>query len=172
MGRIDSQIKLRGFRIELGEIETMMAKFKGIASAVADVKEFGGAQQLVGYYIVEPFGKVDPAELEAYLRTGLTQYMVPSAFMEMKTFPLTPNGKVNRKLLPLPQMARTQPYTAPTTKLEEDLCEIFADILQLEKVGILDDFFHIGGTSMSAIKAIIRIINLGHDIKYGDMFER
>ncbi|MFA4997436.1 MAG: amino acid adenylation domain-containing protein, partial [Bacteroidales bacterium] len=172
MGRIDSQIKLRGFRIELGEIETMMAKFKGIASAVADVKEFGGAQQLVGYYIVEPFGKVDPAELEAYLRTGLTQYMVPSAFMEMKTFPLTPNGKVNRKLLPLPQMARTQPYTAPTTKLEEDLCEIFADILQLEKVGILDDFFRIGGTSMSAIKAIIRIINLGHDIKYGDMFER
>ena len=172
MGRIDSQIKLRGFRIELGEIETMMAKYKGIASAVADVREFGGAQQLVGYYVVEPFGKVNPAALEAYLRSGLTEYMVPSAFVEMKTFPLTPNGKVNRKLLPLPELVREQPFVAPTNKLEEDLCKIYTDILQLEKVGILDDFFHIGGTSMSAIKAIIRIINLGYDIKYGDLFQR
>ncbi len=171
MGRIDSQIKLRGFRIELGEIETLMAKYKGIASAVADVREFGGAQQLVGYYVVEPFGKVDAADLESYLRSSLTEYMVPSAFVEMKTFPLTPNGKVNRKLLPLPEMIREHPYVAPENKLEEDLCKIYADILQLEKVGILDDFFHIGGTSMSAIKAIIRIINLGHDIKYGDLFQ-
>ncbi|MDD4919571.1 MAG: amino acid adenylation domain-containing protein [Bacteroidales bacterium] len=171
MGRIDSQIKLRGFRIELGEIETMMSGYQGIASAVADVKEFGGAQQLVGYYIVEPFGKVDPVALESYLRSSLTEYMVPSAFVEMKTFPLTPNGKVNRKLLPLPEMVREHPYVAPGNKLEENLCTIFADILQLEKVGILDDFFRIGGTSMSAIKAIIRIINLGHDIKYGDLFE-
>ncbi|MFA5769607.1 MAG: amino acid adenylation domain-containing protein, partial [Bacteroidales bacterium] len=145
MGRIDSQIKLRGFRIELGEIETMMVKYKGIASAVADVREFGGAQQLVGYYVVEPYGKVDQAKLEAYLRKGLTEYMVPSAFVEMKSFPLTPNGKVNRKLLPLPGMLRTQPYTPPTNQLETDLCKIFADILQLEKVGILDDFFRIGG---------------------------
>jgi len=171
MGRIDNQIKLRGFRIELGEIETMMSGYKGIASAVADVKEFGGAQQLVGYYVVESFGKVDPAALEAYLRSSLTEYMVPSAFVEMKTFPLTPNGKVNRKLLPLPEMLRQHPYVAPGNELEEELCKIYANILQLEKVGILDDFFHIGGTSMSAIKAIIRIINLGYDIKYGDLFE-
>ena len=171
MGRIDSQIKLRGFRIELGEIETLMAKYKGIASAVADVREFGGAQQLVGYYVVEPFGKVDAADLESYLRSSLTEYMVPSAFMEMKSFPLTPNGKVNRKLLPLPELVREHPYVAPENKLEEDLCAIYADILQLEQVGILDDFFHIGGTSMSAIKAIIRIINLGFDIKYGDLFQ-
>jgi len=171
MGRIDTQIKLRGFRIELGEIEAMMAKTVGIAAAVADVKEIGGEQQLVGYYIVEPYGKVDQATLDAWLRTGLTAYMVPSAYMEMNSFPLTPNGKVNRKLLPLPQMARIQPYVAPTNKLEEDLCSIYEEILQLEKVGILDDFFRIGGTSMSAIKAIIRIINLGYDIQYGELFE-
>ncbi|MDD3811824.1 MAG: amino acid adenylation domain-containing protein [Bacteroidales bacterium] len=171
LGRIDNQIKLRGFRIELGEIETMMIKFKGIAAAVAEIKEFGGAPQLCGYYVVEPVGKVDQAQLEAYLRSGLTEYMVPSALVEMKAFPLTPNGKVNRKLLPLPERVRNQPYTAPTNKLEEDLCAIFAEILQSEKVGILDDFFLIGGTSMSAIKVIVRIINLGYDIKYGDLFD-
>lgn len=171
MGRIDSQIKLRGFRIELGEIETMMTRFRGIAAAVAEVKEFGGAQQLCGYYITEPFGNVDQSELEVWLRSGLTDYMVPTAFIEMKSFPLTPNGKVNRKLLPLPERARTVPYTAPSTPLEKELCDIFADILHLDKAGVLDDFFRIGGTSMSAIKAVIRIINLGYDIQYGDLFE-
>ena len=171
IGRIDNQVKLRGFRIELGEIESMMSKFKGILSAVADIKEIAGAQQLCAYYVVEPYGKVEREALVDYLKSGLTDYMVPAAFVEMKSFPLTPNGKVNRKALPLPQMARSVEYMAPTSKLEEEICQVFSELLRVEKVGILDNFFEIGGTSMSAIKAIIRIINLGHQLKYGDVFE-
>ena len=169
LGRIDTQIKLRGFRIELGEIESAMKKFAGVASAVVDVREIGGNQHLCGYYTVE--GDVDPAKLLAHLKAGLTEYMVPTELMKLPSLPMTPNGKVNRKALPMPEIARTVPYVAPTDGLETSVCAIFAYILKLEKVGALDDFFAIGGSSMSAIKAIIQIINLGCNIKYGDLFK-
>ena len=168
LGRIDTQIKLRGFRIELGEIESAMKKFNGVASAVVDVREFGGAQHLCGYYTVE--NEVDPAKLMKHLKAGLTEYMVPTELIKLQSLPLTPNGKVNRKALPMPEVARTVEYVAPTNEVENRICSIYSDILKIEKVGILDNFFAIGGSSMSAIKGIIQIINLGYNIKYGDLF--
>jgi amino acid adenylation domain-containing protein/thioester reductase-like protein len=170
MGRIDTQVKLRGFRIELGEIETMMAKFEGVASAVVDVKEFAGAQHLCGYFTQKAGATVNTQELYGFLKLGLTEYMVPSALINMEALPITPGGKVDRKALPLPEMTRKVEYLAPSNELEEQICRIYEDVLKIEQVGVLDDFFEIGGSSMSAMKAVIQIMNLGNQINYGNIF--
>ncbi|HBL77655.1 MAG: hypothetical protein A2W90_02915 [Bacteroidetes bacterium GWF2_42_66] len=167
--RLDNQVKLRGLRIELGEIENAMSNFEGISAAVVDVKEIGGVQHLCGYFTAKT--KIDTEALTNHLRTSLTEFMVPTAMVQMDKFPFTNNGKVNRKALPMPEVARAVEYIAPTSDVEESICRIYSDILKIEKVGILDSFFEIGGTSISAIKAIIRIINLGYMIKYGDLFK-
>ena len=168
LGRIDTQVKLRGFRIELGEIESLMQKYDGITAAVAEVKEISGTQHLCAYYTAAT--EIDKAKLREYLALSLTGYMVPDAYVQMDALPLTPNGKVNRKALPRPEIERTTEYVEPETDLERDLCNIYSEVLAIEKVGAEDNFFEIGGTSMLAIKAIIRIINLGYKIEYGDMF--
>lgn len=170
MGRIDTQVKLRGFRIELGEIETMISRFEGVASAVVDVKEFAGAQHLCGYFTETSGSVIDLKQLYDFLKSGLTEYMVPSALIRMDALPITPGGKVDRKALPLPDMTRVIEYLAPSNELEEQICSIFSGILKIEQVGVLDNFFEIGGSSMSAMKAVIQIMNLGYQINYGNMF--
>ena len=169
IGRLDNQVKLRGLRIELGEIENAMSGFEDISSAVADVKEIGGVQHLCGYFTART--RIDPDVLKDYLRTSLTEFMVPTALIQMDKFPLTGNGKVNRKALPMPETGNRVGYVAPTNEIEERICAIYSDILKIPKVGIHDNFFEIGGSSMAAIKAIIQIINVGYDIRYGDLFK-
>lgn len=167
--RIDNQVKLRGLRIELGEIEKIMTTYEGISAAVVDVKEIGGVQHLCGYYTAK--SQIDTELFKNHLRACLTDFMVPTALIRLEKFPFTNNGKVNRKALPMPEVERSMEYVAPNNKLEESICRVYSDILETEKVGILDNFFEIGGTSITAIKAIIQIINLGHSIKYGDLFK-
>ena len=169
IARLDNQVKLRGLRIELGEIENAISRFEVISSAVADVKEIGGIQHLIGYYTAKT--AIDVELLKGYLRQSLSEFMVPATFIQLEKFPLTNNGKVNRKALPIPEMGGTAEYIAPTNETEEAICRIYSNVLTIEKVGILDNFFEIGGSSMSAIRAVIQLINLGYNIKYGDLFK-
>lgn len=169
LGRIDNQVKLRGFRIELGEIEEAMSRYQGIKSAVVEVKELGGVQHLCGYYTSDE--PIDEPQLRDYLSLSLTDYMVPTAFMRLEVLPLTPNGKVDRRILPVPVVERKENYEAPTNKIEEAICSAFAELLKIDRVGINDSFFNIGGTSISAIKAVIQLSNLNYQINYGDLFK-
>ncbi len=169
LSRLDNQVKLRGLRIELGEIEHVMSGFEGISSAVVDVKEIGGVQQLCGYFIAKT--RIDTEVLYRHLKTSLTSFMIPAVLMQMEKFPLTNNGKVNRKALPVPELTRTSDFMAASNEMEENICRIYSTILKTEKVGILDNFFEIGGNSITAIKAVIQIMNLGYKITYGDLFK-
>lgn len=169
LGRIDNQVKLRGFRIEPGEIETALLRYEGIQDAIVEVKKIGEAQHLCAYYTSND--AIKKYNLRKYLLASLTDYMVPTAFIHMEAFPLTPNGKVNRKALPAPEIERIVKYEAPNNKIEEDICSIFKNLLKLNEVGIDDNFFEIGGTSIIAIKAIIQIANLNYQINYGDLFK-
>lgn len=157
LGRGDQQIKLRGFRIELGEIEAVLKSKPGIAHAAVIVREDGASgKELVAYLV--PSGEVppDPSTLRRDLGTHLPDYMVPSAFVLLPALPLTPNGKLDRRALPAPER-QTESYRAPRTPEEEILCGIFADVLSVERVSVDDNFFALGGHSLTATRLVSQI---------------
>ncbi|WP_066383169.1 non-ribosomal peptide synthetase [Anabaena sp. CA = ATCC 33047] len=161
--RIDNQVKLRGFRIELGEIETTLRQHYTVQEAVVIAREdVPGNQQLVAYIV--PKLSVDVSELivklRQYLQSKLPQFMIPSAYMLLDKLPLTPNGKVDRKSLPNPdtsQLKRENEYAKPRNTIEENLVRIWSQILNVEKVGIYDNFFNLGGHSLLATQVMSRI---------------
>ncbi|SMC86734.1 non-ribosomal peptide synthetase [Sporomusa malonica] len=167
-GRIDNQIKLRGFRIELGEIESAMAKFLGITASVADIKTIGAVQHLCGYFTAD--SDIDTSQLREHLRQGLTEYMVPTALLQLDKIPLTPNGKVDKKALPVPELQNLNEYVAPTNELEAKLCQIFAETLQMDQVGITDSFFELGGTSLLVMKVVVKAMAMDIGLTYGNVF--
>lgn len=168
LGRIDHQVKLRGLRIELGEIESTALLFDGIKMASADVKEVNGIQHLCLYFTAA--GEIDKARLKEHLAGSLTEYMVPDCYTLMEEMPLTPNGKINRKALPLPDVEPLSPYVKPEGELENAIAELFGKILGNNHVGAIDDFFSIGGTSISAIKVVASLGAMGHMISYKNVF--
>jgi amino acid adenylation domain-containing protein len=161
IGRIDDQVKIRGFRIELGEIEAVLGKHPDIAQAVVVAQENEMAQKrLVAYLISEQKQAPSSSELRCFLTSKLPEYMVPSAFVILQSFPLTSNGKVDRRALPAPDEMRpelTENFVAPRTNIEEVLAVIWAEVLKLEKVGIYDNFFELGGHSLLATQVISRV---------------
>ena len=169
VGRIDNQIKLRGFRIELGEIESAMAKFAGIAASVAEIKEIGKVKHLCGYFTANI--EIDISQLKEYLSQSLTEYMVPTAFMQLDKLPLTPNGKIDKKALPALEVKNYNEYIAPTNELEEKLCHIFAETLDLEKVGSTDNFFDLGGTSLLVMKVVVKAMAIDMGMTYANVFK-
>ena len=157
LGRGDQQIKLRGFRIELGEIEAALKSQPKIAHAAVIVREDGTAgKELVAYLV--PSGKELPdlSSLRRDLGTRLPDYMVPSAFISLSALPLTPNGKLDRRALPAPERQR-ESYRPPRTPEEEMLCGIFADVLSLDRVSVDDNFFALGGHSLTATRLVSQI---------------
>ena len=171
MGRIDTQVKLRGFRIELGEIESKVLNIDGIRQAAAEVRKVQGNEHLVLYYtVVEGAAIGDDAILAALKASSLAEYMVPDVYMKMEVMPMTPNGKINRKALPAPELQRTTEYEAPKGEMEELFCTIFSDILKIQEVGATDNFFEIGGTSINAIKVIVEASKHGVQIVFNDLF--
>ena len=159
LGRTDFQVKLRGYRIELGEIEAALAELEAITQAVVMLREdTPGDQRLVGYMTAVEGFEPDTQELSAYLRQSLPDYMVPATYMRLEQIPLTPNGKVDRKQLPVPEWSADQEYVAPRNGVEEELAQIWADILSVEQVGIHDDFFALGGHSLIAMKLVSRVL--------------
>jgi acyl carrier protein len=161
LGRIDHQVKIRGFRIELGEIEAVLSHHPIVQEAVAVVREDrSGDKRLVAYVVPNQKSLPKIHELRNFLQQKLPDYMVPSAFVMLDALPLTPNGKVDRKALPAPDQTRPEleeTFVAPRTPIEQELTEIWADVLKLEKVGIYDSFFALGGHSLRATQIISRI---------------
>ncbi len=164
--RIDNQVKVRGFRIELGEIETLLAQHPAIVEAVVIVREDSpDERRLVGYFVPQPsFVQPDDQPLIPQLRRSLKEklpdYMVPTTFMALEAMPLTPNGKVDRKALPIPDSARPEledQYVAPRTEIEQQIAEIWGQVLNLEQIGIHDNFFELGGYSLLAIQIVSRL---------------
>ena len=154
-GRIDNQIKLRGFRIELDEIEKVLMEYPDINSGAVSVLKKGTGEYLVGYYT--SVNAVDDNKLKNHLAAKLPEYMVPNLFVRLEAMPLTPNGKVNRRALPEPDLSAFRAkYEPPATEVERALCHAFALALNLpeDKVGALDDFFDLGGDSLSAMVAL------------------
>ena len=171
ISRIDTQVKLRGFRIELGEIESKALNIEGIRQAAAEVRKVQGNEHLVLYYTLESNSTLTDEDIRKTLAaSSLAEYMVPDAYMQMNTMPMTPNGKINRKVLPAPEMKRATEYEAPKGEKEELFCNIFSDILKIKEVGATDNFFEIGGTSINAIKVIVEASKHGMQIVFNDIF--
>jgi amino acid adenylation domain-containing protein len=162
LGRIDFQVKIRGYRIELGEIETILGRHETIREVAIIVREdLPGDQRIVAYFIPQPGAQPTAATLRAYLRDKLPEYMVPSNFVQLQTFPLTPNRKVDRKAFPAPLLVSTQPVViqqpiptqalSPHKTTEQDLIEIWQKVLQIPAVAVTDNFFNLGGNSLMAV---------------------
>ncbi|MGO9838032.1 MAG: AMP-binding enzyme, partial [Polyangiaceae bacterium] len=152
--------KLRGYRIELGEIEARLAEHPAVAHAVAVVREFKpGDARLVAYYTLHPGQTVTTTDLRKGLRGSLPEYMIPQAFVELDTLPLTPNAKVDRKALPAPfaDVLPDASTVGPRTESERLVAEVWCDLLERRDVGIHDNFFEIGGHSLLVLQAISRI---------------
>ena len=173
MGRIDTQVKLRGFRIELGEIESKALNINGIRQAAAEVRKVMSNEHLVLYYTVVEGSDIDDEALRAALAaSSLAEYMVPDTYMRLDAMPMTPNGKINRKVLPMPELKRSIDYVAPEGETEQLFVRIFSEVLGIEQVGALDDFFEIGGTSLNAIKVIVEASKHGVQIVFNDLFNQ
>lgn len=157
IGRADFQVKIRGFRIELGEIEAKLSSFDGIKKSAVLVLDQGANKLLVAYYVADKV--ISEEAIVAYLKQYLPDYMIPMAFIAMDSFPLTVNGKLDRHKMPNPVMTQSTQYVAATNELELKLCQLFADVLGIDSdsVGIEDDFFRLGGDSISCIQLISRI---------------
>ncbi|WP_367616520.1 amino acid adenylation domain-containing protein [Pseudomonas farsensis] len=159
-GRIDHQVKIRGLRIELGEIEARLMEQPQVREAVVLAVEILGSQQLVAYLV--PQQGVDPEGLREVLRgsllTHLPDYMVPSHWVLLDALPLSPNGKLERKALPRPDVSQAQAsYVAPQSQLQQQVANIWQDVLQAERVGLGDNFFELGGHSLLLVTIVSRI---------------
>ncbi|NVD98021.1 non-ribosomal peptide synthetase [Massilia sp. BJB1822] len=172
LGRIDHQVKIRGFRIELGEIETALQALAGEAVVLAR-EDNAGDKRLVAYLAAGEGKTVPDAELlRAGLLRTLPEYMVPSHFVTLDRMPLNPNGKIDRKALPAPDMTRASAaYVEPRSATEKQLAAIWQEVLKLEKVGATDDFFALGGHSLLAVHLISAIRRkLDAEIAVRDLF--
>jgi amino acid adenylation domain-containing protein len=159
LGRIDQQIKLRGFRIELGEIESVLATKGGLAAATVLLREDApGAARLVAYYVQRPGEPREPAALRAILAEDMPEYMIPSAWVRLDALPLSPNGKLDRAALPVPDSVQAveEEFVPPTTATEIALTGIFREVLQLERVGKTADLLKLGADSIQLFQITAR----------------
>jgi hypothetical protein len=161
LGRVDSQIKIRGFRIEPGEIEAALGRHQQVRQAVVLALDGEpGQKQLVAYVVPSGPEPPDDAELRSFLKQRLPDYMVPALFVPLAELPLTANGKVDRRSLPVPDWGRSRARSArqpPRTAAEEMLAAIWREVLRLPVVGAFDDFFAIGGHSLLATQVVARL---------------
>ncbi|MDG4666773.1 amino acid adenylation domain-containing protein [Mycobacterium sp. 236(2023)] len=169
VGRADEQVKIRGYRIELGEVRAILADLDGVEQAVVIAREDRpGDKRLVGYIT----GHADPAALRSALAERLPEYMVPTAILVVDALPLTVNGKLDRRALPAPEYQDTDSYRAPSTAVEEILAGIYARVLDVERVGVDDSFFELGGDSLSAMRLIAAVnTGLGAGLSVRTLFE-
>ncbi len=173
IGRTDHQIKLRGHRIELGEIEIVIERHPEVLQAVVALQGEGNSQQLVAY-IKQSGDAVDTGSLRSWLQERLPDYMVPSIFIALEEIPLTPNGKVDRKQLPKPKASTREtstPIASPRNRVEEQLVQIWSEILGVNRVGVRDNFFDLGGHSLLLIRVHARLRHeLDPDVAVIDLF--
>ncbi|QMU77054.1 amino acid adenylation domain-containing protein [Streptacidiphilus sp. PB12-B1b] len=172
VGRADDQVKIRGFRIELGEVETALRAHPAVGHAAVVAREDQpGVKRLVAYVVPADSGAaLDTAALRQHLAARLPAYMVPSAFVRLDALPVTAVGKLDRKALPEPEFTAAADSRAPRTPREELLCELFADLLGVDQVGIDDSFFELGGDSITSIRFATRARRAGLALSPHDVF--
>jgi amino acid adenylation domain-containing protein/thioester reductase-like protein len=169
-GRKDGQVKIRGFRIELKEVEAVIRQFPGIKDVTVQAFEYENGGKFIAAYIVSD-KQVDIKELNAFIGQQKPPYMIPAATMQIDAIPLNQNQKVNRKALPAPVIqAADHEYVAPANEIEQQFCDIFRDIIAVDKIGATDNFFDLGGTSLMVTKVIIEADKIGYHVAYGDVF--
>ena len=167
LGRADEQVKIRGYRIELGEVQAALAGLDGVEQAVVIAREDRpGDKRLVGYLT----GTADPAEIRAPLAERLPAYMVPAAVVVLEALPLTVNGKLDTRALPAPEYQDGDRYRAPASAVEEILAGIYAQVLGLERVGVDDSFFDLGGDSILSMQVVARARAAGLTCRPRDIF--
>ncbi|MFK8102506.1 MAG: amino acid adenylation domain-containing protein [Saprospiraceae bacterium] len=175
LGRIDSQVKIRGYRIETGEIETVLDQATAVEQCVVVARKDGnGDPRLIAYIVPEnDLNEVTYQEVQQYLKTQLPEYMVPSVMIAVEEFPLTANGKINKKALPDPDFTAlsNRAYVAPSNETEMKIAAIWSELLNIEKVGVNDDFFELGGHSLLATRVASAIRKkLQVEVKIADLF--
>lgn len=172
LGRSDFQIKIRGFRVEAGEIEAALAACPGVRQNVVVLREeAGGDKRLVAYLVPEAGAMLDAGAIRQQLEKGLPDYMIPSAFVALEALPVNPNGKLDRGALPAPQYEAKAGYVAPRTPMEEILAALWAESFKLERVGIHDNLFELGGDSLAAARMIATLRSRhGIEIPLGAVF--
>jgi non-ribosomal peptide synthase protein (TIGR01720 family) len=173
LGRADEQIKLRGFRIEPGEIEAVLAGHAGVGQCVVVAREEALGEKRLVAYVVPPAGGIAPAGevLRAYLNDRLPAYLVPAAYVGLSALPLNANGKLDRRALPAPVLSGEAAGRTPRTPRETVLCGLFAEVLGVERVGIDDSFFALGGDSIVSIQLVSRARKAGLKLSPRDVFE-
>ena len=177
INRVDLQVKIRGFRIELGEIESAIAGFKGVSENVVIAREdTPDNKRLIAYIITRNDEPIDLSDLHIYLKSRLPDYMIPVAYVFLDKFPVTPNGKIDRKALPVPDESNnllSQNFVEPTSEIEIKLVELWTEILKMGSIGVNDNFFWLGGNSLSATILISRINqNFGISLPLRLLFEK
>ena len=171
LGRADEQVKIRGYRIELGEIQAALTGLDGVDQAVVIAREDRpGDKRLVGYVTESTTGAVDPAEMRAALGERLPAYMVPAAVVVVEALPVTVNGKLDTRALPAPEYRDVDRYRAPASAVEEILAGIYAQVLGLERVGVDDSFFDLGGDSILSMQVVARARAAGVLCRPRDVF--
>ena len=172
VGRMDNQIKLNGQRIELGEIENAISEIDGVVQCAVIVrKDNEGTQHLCAFYTGK---ELDTKELRTILNTKLPRYMVPHSFTHLETMPLTSSGKINRNALPeidLNNLSTETEFVAPTTEKEKVLADVLSSVLSADNINMLDNFFNIGGDSITAIYVVSEIEDLGYEINVADIMQ-
>jgi len=177
VGRIDSQVKIRGNRIELSEIEVALSQVPGVSEATVIVREdTPGDARLVGYVVREAGGETNSADVREQLRRRLPDYMVPAALVTLERMPLSPNGKIDRRALPAPdigsQVRESTAYVEPQTELEKTIVQCWRELLNVERIGLNDDFFDLGGHSLLAAQFLSRLRDrVGIEVSLKTFFE-
>ncbi|MED3966005.1 non-ribosomal peptide synthetase, partial [Niallia taxi] len=172
LGRIDHQVKVRGFRIELGEIENRILEFEGVKQVVVLSSNHNSNEQYLCAYLTGR-EKIDITKLRDSLKKSLPHYMVPAYFIQLDNMPLTPNGKFNRKELPKPNLDQlsSREYEAPSNEQEQVFADICSEVLGVQKVGMTNDFFELGGDSIKAIRITSKLQKFGYKLDVKEVFD-
>ncbi|MEW6735756.1 MAG: amino acid adenylation domain-containing protein, partial [Acidobacteriota bacterium] len=175
LGRTDHQVKLRGYRIELAEIESVLRQHNSVQECIVIAREDSiGDKRLVAYIVVVNAEQFTVSEMRQYLKQYLPEYMIPAAIVIMERLSLTPNGKLDRKALPAPDTALVErtPFVEPETELERKISAIWQEVLQIDQVGLHDNFFDLGGHSLQIIKVNSRLRDLlNRDLSFVELFQ-
>jgi amino acid adenylation domain-containing protein len=170
LGRTDNQVKIRGYRVELGEVEAALRRREGVAACLAVMREdVPGDRRLVAY-VVGDANAADPSALRGHMLASVPEYMVPSAFVRLDALPQTPTGKLNPRMLPPPVYVTTADAIAPRSDLERQVAEVWTSVLALPELGVHDNFFDLGGTSLLLYRVYSRLREIRPDLRLVDLF--